>query len=110
MKVSLAECASMTLDQLLFSTFDEIKLNVPIDSSTTIGTRNTEKSTPLLIRSKDVSNNLIISHVLGSIEHLDLFAFVRDVDVVDRCCGNYGQDVGIGPFPIDDVFSELDVL
>jgi hypothetical protein len=50
MKKNSSESASMTFEELLFSTFNKIKLDVSIDSLTTVRGRNSEKSTPFAIR------------------------------------------------------------
>lgn len=57
MDKSCSKSTSMTFEQLLFSSFNKIKLNVSIDSFSSIWSRNSKKGWPFSIRGMYIADN-----------------------------------------------------
>lgn len=83
---------------------------MPIYSFSSIRTRNTEQCTPFLIWAKHISDNLVLLEITSSIKHFDLFAFIRDVDMIDWTGSDDTKNVRVDPSPEHDVFSKLNML
>ena len=84
------KCTSMTLNHLLFSTFDKVKLDMSIDSFSSIWCWNSEKSSPFFIVWKNITDYLSFLKLSWSLENFNLFlGFVCNAYMINwACCNN----------------------
>lgn len=101
----------MALNHLLFSTLDEIKLDVSVDSLPCIWSWNAEKSCPFLVIRKDVTDDLCIFELSRSFKDLDLFvSLVGNAYMIDWSrCNNWESSL-VNPSPENDVLGKLNVF
>lgn len=105
------ESTSVALDHLLFSTFNEIQLDVSIDSLTSIRSWDTEQCCPFFIVWEDITDNLSFFKFSRSLENFNLFfSFIGDTDVIYWGSGNYCKDSLGDPSPKDNILGEFNVL
>ena len=111
MDVDTAEGTGVAFEKLLFSSVDEVKLDVSVDSLPSVRSRDGEKSTPFSVRGENVSDDLSVFEVSRPVKNFDLFLILfGDADVEDGGRGDHCQEVVSHPSPEDDVLVELEVV
>ncbi len=112
MNKSCSKSTRMTLNHLLFGSLDKIKLNMAINSFSSIWCWDSEKCGPFFIIWENITNNLSwIFKLSRSIKNFNFFIInVFNAHMINWCGSYNSKNWVIDPSPEDYWLWELDVF